>query len=438
MSDELLLAGTIEAEKRVDLGFAASGRVAKTNFTTGDTVKKGNIIAEISQNTLNANLMQARAQYDLTYVDTSYDASNTQSSYEKQQAEQNSVVDGLYTQYIASDLAAYSTDDKDTSKAAPIVTGSFLGKKEANYILKVYASASESGYSYRLSGLETGTYTAFTNQAAALGTKGLYVQFNENTSYANTEWIISMPNTRSSTYLARKTAYENALNTRDRIINDAKNNVDRVSSPSAENKITRTDAQRNQARAQVNAVYSQMGDGKIIAPFSGVIVKNDLEVGEIVSAFTPLVVMFENDQKKLSLNVPEIYINKIMLNDKVNITLDAYPDIRFSGVVSFIDVISTDVDGVPVYQTDITLSDTDQRIRVGMNAKARIIISKKESVIAVPSHYIMLDADGLSYVTILVEKETKKQIVEIGLQGNEGLVEIISGLSAGDILIKQT
>jgi multidrug efflux pump subunit AcrA (membrane-fusion protein) len=43
ISDELLLAGTIDAERRVDLGFANSGRIKKINFSIGDMVKKGDV-----------------------------------------------------------------------------------------------------------------------------------------------------------------------------------------------------------------------------------------------------------------------------------------------------------------------------------------------------------------------------------------------------------
>ncbi|MCA9352199.1 biotin/lipoyl-binding protein, partial [Patescibacteria group bacterium] len=56
VSDELLLAGTIDARDRVDLGFASSGRIKAVNVHVGDEVKKGDIIAEIEQNRLVADL----------------------------------------------------------------------------------------------------------------------------------------------------------------------------------------------------------------------------------------------------------------------------------------------------------------------------------------------------------------------------------------------
>ena len=429
ISDQLLLAGTIDAEKRVNLGFASSGRVQKNNYEVGDYVKKGEVIAEIDQNNLQSNLIQAQASYNLTKVDTTSNLDGAQSGYDNQLAEQNSIVEGLYGQYLSTDLVAYLNDNDDTEKQAPIISGSYLGDKMGDYVIDLYKSASSSGYSFKLSGLENGTYTGYINQPGKLGEFGLYIQLDADTNYANTEWVIPVPNTRSATYLARKTAYENSLKTRDRILTDAENNLNRLATAQGGSDISRSEAQKNQARAQVSAVYAQLNNGKIVAPFDGIIARNDLEIGEIVSAYTPAVVLFANNNKELNLNVPEIYINKIELGDSVNISLDAYSEDIFSGVVSFIDFINTEVDGVPVYKTEILLNNDDPRIRVGMNAKASIISDERKQVIAIPKHYIK---DG--FVQLQKNNETHKTSVEIGLNGNEGLVEIISGLNEGDII----
>ena len=312
------------------------------------------------------------------------------------------------------------------------ISGSYRGENMGEYSIDIYSSASESGYSFRLSGLETGTYTGYVNQSGKLGELGLYVQLDANTNYANTEWIVPVPNTRSATYLARKTAYENGLKTRERIVSSAKNTLNNVSLIQGGADISRGDAQKNQARAQVSAVYAQLDNGKIIAPFDGIIARNDLEIGETINAYTVAVVLFADNKKELNLNVPEIYINKIEPGDSVKITLDSYSDEIFDGVVSFIDFINTEVDGVPVYKTDIILSTDDPRIRVGMNAKASIISKEKQNVIAIPKHYIK---DG--FVNLKKNDEINAVSVELGLFGNEGLVEIISGLNEGDIIIPQ-
>lgn len=436
VSDELLLAGTIDARKRVNLGFAASGRVLKNNVQVGDVVKKGDVLAEISQNRLRSDLMQAQAQYTVTRVDAETDVIGTTDSYENRLAEQDTIVAGLYQQYLSGDLQAYGLDDVNKNVVPPIISGNYTGTTEGEYILDMYSSSSDSGYSFRLSGLEQGTHGVEIYQPGLLGNQGLYIQFDGSSSYGNTDWVIPVPNTRSSTYLARKTAYENALRARDAIVAEAKNNLNRTTSTSFSN-ISKTEALKDQARSQVNAVAAQLDDGKIIAPFDGIIAKNNLEVGETISAFEPYIVMFGDSEKQLVVNVPEIYINKIQIGDKVDVKLDAYPDLAFTGVIDFIDFVDTNVDGVPVYQIEIDMNDEDERVRVGMNAKASIISQKVEDVTAVPSHYISENDNQESVVMIGVpgSEDPVERVVTTGFAGNEGLVEITSGLMVGDMIL---
>ena len=435
VSDELLLAGTIDAKKRVNLGFASSGRVLKNNFEVGDLVKKGDVIAELSQNRLQSDLLQARAGYTVIQADANSDVSSVTDSYETRIAEQDTLIKGLYQQYLSGDLQAYSVDEASRGANAPVVSGTYQTLGEGDYYLDIYSSSSPSGYSFRLTGLENETYTGEVNQPGRLGERGLYIQFDENSSYANSEWVVSIPNTRSNTYLVRKTAYENALRGRDAIVAEVENSLERTTGVGTNTGFSKTDAQKKQAQAQVNAVYAQLGDGKITAPFDGLVAKNNLEVGETVSAFDAQVVLFGDLEKELVLNVPEIYINKVALGDEVRINLDAYPEEEFMGLIDFIDFIDTNVDGVPVYQIDIDLMSEDDRIRVGMNAKASIVSAKSENVIAVPGHYVSENADGELVVLVMNNLEPVERKVGTGLKGNAGLTEIISGLEVGNIIL---
>lgn len=433
VSNELLLAGIIDAENRVDLGFANSGRVSRSNFVAGERVRKGQIIAEISQSSLQSDLIQARANNIVTRVETENELASAEGNYETQLREQESIVEGLYQQYLSGDLQAYSVDNKDRDEVAPVISGSYLSDEEGEYTIETYNSGTSSGYSFRLSGLEGGTYSAEVNQSGKLGERGLYIRFDEDSNYGNSTWVVPIPNTRSSTYIARKTAYENAVAKKDSIIKSAENNLNKFTNE--EENISRNEALRKQSEARVQAIYAQLGDGRIVAPFDGIIAQNDLIVGEMVNAYTTEVVLFGSEKKELVLNVPEIYINKVERGDTVAVTLDAYPEIEFSGTVSFIDVIDTEVNGVPVYQTTITLDNPDERIRVGMNAKARILSEKKENVVTIPQHYITIGDDGSSVVKVQNEEGIQERTVTTGLQGNDGLTEIIQGLSVGEVVV---
>jgi RND family efflux transporter MFP subunit len=297
----------------------------------------------------------------------------------------------------------------------------------------VYSSGSSSGFSFRLSGLEAGTYSASNFVPGKLGNNGLFIEFTEGLNYNDTTWIVPVPNTRSTTYSTRKANYENALATREQVVANAENQLERVTASSANT--SRAEAQLQRAEAQVNAVFAQLRDGRITAPFDGVVARNDLEIGEIVSAFTPLITIFGSEERELKLNVPEIYINKIEENDSVVITLDAYPDETFTGSVRSIDIIDTIVDGVPVYETVVIFDDQDPRVRVGMNAKAQVTSDSRTDVIAIPQHY-SYTRDGVSYVILKEAGELQEQMVSLGFEGNDGLVEVLEGLVEGQEIVR--
>lgn len=433
VADAITLAGTIDADARVELGFATSGRVSDVFFTEGEKVNQGQVIARIDQNQLQANLIQARASQIVTEVDTGSELVTTQSDLATIRAQQDELVEGAYQNYLSADLQAYLEDGSKRNMVSPIVSGTYFGNQEGEYVLDVYSSSTASGYSFRLSGLGQGTFEALEYQPGQLGSEGLYIQFDPNTNYNNTTWIVPVPNKRSSTYVTRLAAYENALATRTQVITAAQNQLNRVSAGTMD--ISRSQAQIQQARAQVNAVYAQLNDGRIVAPFDGIIAKNTLEVGQIVSAYQGVVTMFGSDVRELNLNIPEIYINKVAEGDIVEVILDAYPDEVFEGTVETIDIIDTIVDGVPVYTTTVVLNDQDPRIRVGMNAKGRITSEMKEGVIAVPKHFITIKEAG-TYVSLQKEGTVTEVAVELGFEGNDGLVEIISGLQEGDVIIR--
>lgn len=427
--DQLVLAGVIDVENRVDLGFAEGGRIESILKKSGDVVKKGQVIATLSQNKLQADLIQAQANYTVTQVNSSSDVQEAETSLATILAEQNTIVENVYQEYLSGDLQVYLKNKTSLDLEAPTLTGNYTGTQEGEYVLDMNAT----GESFELRGLDGAgkKYLAKTKHSTKLGDSGLYIQFAEDVQYNNTQWIIPIPNTRSSGYLTRKKAYETALATRDRLVEDARNELARATGQ-GDDAVSRAEAERKQAAAQVQAVYSQLGDGRILAPFDGIVAKNDLELGEIVSAFTPLVTVVNSLDKELVLNVPEIYINALEVDDQVAIVLDAYPQETFSGTIQYIDIIDTLVDGVPVYQTTVSLNEDDPRIRIGMNAQASIVTNMKAGVLALPAHFIQKD-EASPYVLVGSQvQHLEKRSVETGLLGSNGMIELISGLEEGE------
>ncbi len=438
ISEELRFAGTVDALRRSEIGFVIGGRVKSIYAKEGDFVKKGQIIAELDQNSVRSNLVDARSQYLFTNVETNKETEKLIKSYEDLKKEQDKLVENARREYLSGDLQAYiEGEDSIQNIPAPIISGSYTGTEEGEYVIKVYRSKSNSKYSFVYSGLESGTSTAEIYHPGPLGTKGLYIQFIPGVNYKDTTFHIPIPNTRSSTYVSRRNAYLKALAVREKVLNDAKNTILKQTGKDIQTKISLNEAKKKNAAAKIYAQKIRLMDGKIIAPFDGYIVKNDLEIGEIVKGLVPYITIVSSKKRKFVMNIPELYVSKISVGDKALIILDAYPDIEFSGLITNIDEISTLVEGSPVYQSDILFDSEDERIKIGMNGYAKILSWKRKNVLAVPKY--LLKEENEKYYVFLKEKEDfVKKEVKIGKIGNDGFVEIISGLKEGDLILKKS
>jgi RND family efflux transporter MFP subunit len=276
----------------------------------------------------------------------------------------------------------------------------------------------------------------------ALGSKGLFIQFPNNIGYANTRWIIPVPNDRSSLYPSLKSAYETAIASRDRAIENAKADLQDSANRSV------LQARVDQAQASLNQVYAAMARRRIVAPFSGTISRVTLKVGESTTGVSkdvsPGVSMLATDQYKVVIKIPEIDVARVSPNIPVDITLDAYgSDKVFKGTLATINPAETIVDGVPVYEGTVFFNEKDDMIRSGMTSTVTITLGSKQGVIAVPGNYIREDKVARKFYVAIVDpinpkKKPVDREIKQGIRGSDGMTEITSGLEKGELITPPT
>lgn len=430
ITDQVVLSGRTESINSVDLGFADSGRVQHVFVDEGQKVKKGEVLAELEMGDLTAQLTNAKAGLVIAQANIREAGNNI----DRVTAEQNALVETA-KRNLFGNLAAYPADTFSV-KTAPTIYGSYTGNETGNYNLDIYASSGTTGASVSFFGLESGVTSLTVDNRIALGTKGLYIQFPDN-SYINSKWIIPVPNDRSSGYAALKNAYETAVATHDRVIATAGADLSGGTDQSV------LQARADQARASVDQIYSAINRRKIVAPFSGTISAVGLKEGEstigISKDTSPGVSMLATDQYKVVIKIPEIDVARISPNTPVSVTLDAYgPDKIFAGVLTSINPAETIVDGVPVYEGTVLFNEKNDLIRSGMTSTVTIVVGNKQNVLAIPGNYIREDKVARKYFVTVVnpvdDKKSTEREVKTGIRGSDGITEITSGLSAGEVV----
>lgn len=133
--------------------------------------------------------------------------------------------------------------------------------------------------------------------------------------------------------------------------------------------------------------------------------------------------------------VNEIDISRLTSNQKVRISLDAFPDEVFEGVIEGMAFDSTVTStGGSAYQVRVSFPDQDAlKFRVGMNGDAQFIVSEKPSQLLVPQSAVV-EENGESYVWVVDGNRAAKVNVEQG-ESSVDDVEIISGVSEGTLVI---
>lgn len=195
-------------------------------------------------------------------------------------------------------------------------------------------------------------------------------------------------------------------------------------------------AQVAQASASLQYYKSQLDDYVLKAPTDGKITFVNYSVGEQISLTKAVISMLGKNKFYVEVDIPESDIAKVKVENIVTITLDAYPDdVKFNGRVILIYPAETVIQDVVYYKVKVEMDESTYEVKTGMTANCDILTASRENVLTVPYRALQEDEDGGQFVKILVDGKPIEKDVEVGLRGDEGEIEVISGLSVGDKVI---
>ena len=203
----------------------------------------------------------------------------------------------------------------------------------------------------------------------------------------------------------------------------------------AELTVASQEAVVKQMLANTQNIQTQIEKTILTSPITGIVIKQDAKVGEIVAANATLVSLISEAKFEIEANVPEADIAKVSVGNTSLVTLDAYGrDVVFEAKVVAVDPAETIVDGVATYKVTFQFVKDDERVKSGMTANIDVKSANRENVIAVPQRAI-IRKNGDQFVRILNGEDFEEVKVETGLRGSDGNIEIISGVSEGDKVI---
>ncbi len=415
------VSGETKSSSYVDLAFEQAGTVAGVVAKVGAKVGLGQTLVYQDYDLLQSRLDVALA--DLSSAKS--EMGNTLVNLDNVVSEQNVLVANARRNLLSVGLVAVP-ENGDYDVTAPSISGIYDGP-EGVYKIRVIENENTKK-ELRVFGLELNTpVEILENEPTKLGTRGLYISFADDLdAYSDTIWYVTIPNTKTSVYVSNYNSYQSVLTARDLAISKAKAELEKGTSET-----TIAEANVTKAQAEVDKIRKEIENRILRAPISGVVTKQEAKVGESVTAGEVLVSILNPDSFEVEANIPEINIGKIKVGQKSTITLDAFPGENFSGEVFYIDPAETLIDGVVNYKIKVSFTEKDERLKNGLTANLSIITDSKDQVVAVPVYAITTDK-GVSTVKKYINGQVVVTLVKLGIYGDNGLVEVIEGLVAGD------
>lgn len=434
---QVSVSGAVIATRNVDLGFAASGRIAGTYARVGQYVETGAILAETENGDLSATLAQARANLASLQAGTRSEevavasaavtsatsalVNAIQSAYTTSDDAVHNKVDSFFTNprtlpklsFNISNMALQAVVERDRAAIEPaLASWSLLVSKLTP------ANAADSAIQAQAYLAQVTTLLSDANAALNQGTPDQVTTAATLSSYVTT---LAVARTSVNAAATTLTANNAAL------VGAQKSLALKQAGPTS-------DAVAAQ-EAMVRSAQAMLTKTLVVAPFSGVVTRMDAKVGEIVSPSTSLISMQSNGIFEVETYVPEVTITRIATGNSATTTLDAYgSSVEFPASVIAVDPAETMKDGVPTYKTTLAFLKPDARVRSGMTANVVMETGVLHNAIVIPAGAVG-QKGGKAYVSVLVEGKAVSRTVTTGTSPALGQVQILSGLSRGDVVL---
>lgn len=198
-----------------------------------------------------------------------------------------------------------------------------------------------------------------------------------------------------------------------------------------------------QAKAAIVKVKQNLEYATITAPIDGVVISRAVEEGQTVAAgfSTPTLFTIANDLTKMQVvaDVDEADIGQVEKDQRVEFSVDAYPDDIFKGIVEQVRLEATTESSVVTYEVVITADNPDLKLKPGLTANVTIFTMEKSDALAIPTKALRFTptSEELEQLDMTADAALEKPAAkrEVWLVNGKKLTPalVTTGASSGDM-----
>jgi RND family efflux transporter MFP subunit len=202
------------------------------------------------------------------------------------------------------------------------------------------------------------------------------------------------------------------------------------------------------ADARIAVARQDLDNATIRAPFNGIIVSKDAQIGEIVSPVsagggftrTGIATMVDMNSIEVEVDVNESYIARVLPGQPAIATLDAYPDWQIPAKVRT--VIPTADRQKATVKVRLSFDKLDPRILPDMGVKVAFLANETHAAREEPASTVkalipeaaIRSENGQSVVLVVANGRIERRAVSIAGR-RDGQVQILAGVASGDQVV---
>jgi HlyD family secretion protein len=177
---------------------------------------------------------------------------------------------------------------------------------------------------------------------------------------------------------------------------------------SAQLAFTQAQGQIVRTTANLDLAKQRLEDATVVAPVSGTIIDKPVSLGQVIASATgsvtggtTLLKMADLTRVRVRALVNETDIGNVRAGQPARVTVDAYPDRPFQGMVEKIEPQAVVQQSVTMFPVIISLDNNEGFLKPGMNGEVSMIVDRRDNVLAVANDAVRTVREAATAATFV-------------------------------------
>ena len=162
------------------------------------------------------------------------------------------------------------------------------------------------------------------------------------------------------------------------------------------------------ARTNLDLAQQRLEDATVRAPVAGTVIEKPVSLGQVIASGTSaqgggttILKMADLNSVRARVLVTETDIGQVVPGQTARVTVDAYPERRFTGSVEKIEPQAVVQQSVTMFPVLVTLSNKEGLLKPGMNGEVAILVESRLGVLSVPNDAVRNPRDAVAVADLL-------------------------------------